>query len=870
MLHFFPVTFQHSTEEVISKMTKIFLNPRLLAMQWFIKSNKNLPIGRFYHRIANKGVATKEELRQFERLSCKLATFKLHRRYFDRCVELNLVPDFLKFKPPNLEVYSNTDTYYQQVLKDQGELVGQDLKRIKDEYNSCVKYLRAHMSTFDFRLLVVLIYERSLRQLISQKKNQHNKKLYALWRKQRPETPECIINLSSAELTLSERNALVYGLNHHILPKNINATKIKSSIDSQINTICFKNKLDLLYDDKTAIREATDKFIHEADNICNSKRNRFLHNTLGRLSRRTDIKVCKMDKGVGVVIMNSDDYYTKLDSVVSDNSRFERLQYNINADTISECKIAPWILKENSVKDYCRKYLKEWIDEKTYRFIKPKGSQPGKLYGMAKNHKQNCPLRPVLSAINTAEYNLSKWLEKQIKPYLNNRFSTPSTSAFVEELSQLNPKSSDILVSFDIRSLYTNVPLDEVVNDIQRVIYSPSAPSSFFTKNGIKPLVFKNMLKVCSESIFLYNGKVYKQHDGVAMGSPLAPLLAEWFVAMVEEQVVQQSTSCKPIFYKRYVDDIFAVFHSITDRDRYFSILNNAHPNLTFTMEVNKSKLPFLDVSVYIKNGKYNTQVYRKPTNTGVLMNYHCEAPIKWKHSLIRCLLMRAYRNSSSFDLFEMEVNNIKSILRQNAYPDYFINSIISKFTLDHQIDENQFKQNKGTNTQKHQLVVTELDDVYLNIPYIGKPSEKLHRKIHHRMRNYNLCVKAAYSTVKVSSYFSLKSKCSDLFDSNVVYKFTCSRDENVSYIGETQRQLFRRISEHSDKTSDSPVFDHLFNCRDCQNTSNITTRFSIIQHSNKFNVRSLEAILINKLAPRLNIQLGKTRGAGSRLVLYN
>ena len=125
-------------------------------------------------------------------------------------------------------------------------------------------------------------------------------------------------------------------------------------------------------------------------------------------------------------------------------------------------------------------------------------------------------------------------------------------------------------------------------------------------------------------------------------------------------------------------------------------------------------------------------------------------------------------------------------------------------------------------------------------------------------------------STVKVSSYFSLKSKCSDLFDSNVVYKFTCSRDENVSYIGETQRQLFRRISEHSDKTSDSPVFDHLFNCRDCQNTSNITTRFSIIQHSNKFNVRSLEAILINKLAPRLNIQLGKTRGAGTRLVLYN
>ena len=61
--------------------------------------------------------------------------------------------------------------------------------------------------------------------------------------------------------------------------------------------------------------------------------------------------------------------------------------------------------------------------------------------------------------------------------------------------------------------------------------------------------------------------------------------------------MVQQSTSCKPIFYKRYVDDIFAIFHSITDRDNFFTILNNAHQNLTFTMDVNKSKLPFLDVS---------------------------------------------------------------------------------------------------------------------------------------------------------------------------------------------------------------------------------------------------------------------------------
>ena len=148
---------------------------------------------------------------------------------------------------------------------------------------------------------------------------------------------------------------------------------------------------------------------------------------------------------------------------------------------------------------------------------------------------------------------------------------------------------------------------------------------------------------------------------------------------------------------------------------------------------------------------------------------------------------MRAYRNSSNFDLFQTEVKNLKSILMQNAYPDHFIDSDIAKFMSDLKIEEKQFKLNKCSSTKKKQLVVTELDDVYINIPYMGKPSQKLHRKIYHRMLNYHHCVKAAYNTVKVRSYFSLKSKCSNLFESNVVYKFTCSRDEIVSYIGETQ-----------------------------------------------------------------------------------
>ena len=78
------------------------------------------------------------------------------------------------------------------------------------------------------------------------------------------------------------------------------------------------------------------------------------------------------------------------------------------------------------------------------------------------------------------------------------------------------------------------------------------------------------MLQACSESIFLFNTKVYKQIDGLAMGSPLAPLLANWFVAMIENKLLCDTSVKQPTFYRRYVDDIFAVFRCVEERDAFF------------------------------------------------------------------------------------------------------------------------------------------------------------------------------------------------------------------------------------------------------------------------------------------------------------
>ena len=689
-----------------------------------------------------------------------------------------------------------------------------------------------------------------------------------------------IYDLSKIQLTLSEKNALQFGLGHHLLPRKIDEIAIKSQIDSQIRRVCKANKCLLNYNNKTKLRQATDSFILESKQVCNTRKNRAIHNTLQSLSKNSNIKCCKMDKGNGVVILDTEEYFSKLDVIINDATRFSKLSYDLEkSNSIQECEQAPWIAKENSIAYYVRTYIQQMVDRGTYYNLLPRGSQPGKLYGMAKSHKEKCPLRPVLAAINTPEYKLSKWIELQIKPLYSSKWSVSSTQSFVNDLNAITPYRDDICVSFDIKSLYTNVPLQEVIDDVTETIFDKNTESIFKAhiktestrkarmkkdvkeekKKKLTKPAFKNMLKACSENIFLYNGEVYKQIDGLSMGSPLAPILANWFVAKVEDSLLDNPSVKQPKFYRRYVDDIFAVFETEKDRDVFYSLLNNMHKNLQFTMETvdtATNSLPFLDVNIRISNSnKFETKVYRKPTNTNVLLNYDAVAPKRWKEGLIKCLLTRAKRVSSSEELFEEEVLYLKDTFRANGYPRSFIENTIRRH-----LSETTTNGEKETITQDSQEENVQ-KQVYFVLPYTGRASEKLHKRVKNEMLQHNIALLAAYRTTKVGSYFSLKSRVPALFKANVLYKFQCPRDENIHYIGETERQLFRRIEEHA-KKQDSAINEHIRQCIGCKAEKNIANSFDIFRNSTTADILSEEAICIKMFAPSLNIQMGPFRGA--------
>ena len=105
------------------------------------------------------------------------------------------------------------------------------------------------------------------------------------------------------------------------------------------------------------------------------------------------------------------------------------------------------------------------------------------------------------------------------------------------------------------------------------------------------------------------------------MGSPLGPLMANVFMRHLEEKLTREGLM--PQLYKRYVDDTLARMPSVDVAAEFLSTLNGLHPSLTFTMELPvDNKIPFIGIEI-VKNGtKLETQVYRKPTNTGLLLHF--------------------------------------------------------------------------------------------------------------------------------------------------------------------------------------------------------------------------------------------------------
>ena len=362
----------------------------------------------------------------------------------------------------------------------------------------------------------------------------------------------------------------------------------------------------------------------------------------------------------------------------------------------------------------------------------------------------------------------------------------------------------------------------------------------------VSKTVFKNILNCCTKRNFLFNGKVYQQTDGVQMGSPLGPTFANWFLGHVEDNIFGQIKAFFPEFYVRYVDDVFAVFEKKGDVDKFLKLLNSQHPQLKFTVETADSSLPFLDVEVAMRGQDVDTWVYRKKTDTRTILAFDSVAPASWKYGLFKCFMDRAKKICSNCTLLQREKKYLETLFKNNGYGQ----SWIDKMT-------NREKDRKNEVDDKRDFMI-------FKIPFLGSCSVKFGKDLAKVFdARWKTRLKIAFTNCKVGSYFVLKDKVPWIFASNVVYKFECTMDSEVTYIGMTTRQACKRFKEHFDPKKTSAIQEHVANCKPCCGSKNYFDLFKILTQCNSEKETEVtEAMLIRKYQPILNKQLGVSNGA--------
>ena len=427
------------------------------------------------------------------------------------------------------------------------------------------------------------------------------------------------------------------------------------------------------------------------------------------------------------------------------------------------------------------------------------------------------------------------------------------------------------MASFDVRSLFTNVPLLETINICADFLLEENilvtVDDSFYldvlfeeehepelTKEG-----FIELMKLAtSKTEFSINNCIYRQIDGVAMGSPLGPTLANVFMGYLENRYF--AVNERPLLYYRYVDDCFILFRNKSDCLKMFKDFNLLHDSISFTMESeDDNRLSFLDVLVTRTSAtEFITSIFRKKTFTGQYINFLSHCSRKRKINLIKTLCHRAVTICSPSAL-EKELETITSILEENGYP----SQLISKTIKHHR-----------AKLAEPKVIGAERCHIPIKLPFLGEASIKLEREL-------KMLVRQCYYSVEPRVVFSSKPIVNHVVKdhipvkdtSMVVYHFQCCCEN--SYVGQTARRLGDRIKEHIppcvtkhyQKTPDadyrknstlnnaarrSAISEHLLKNKKCGLAIN-ETKFSILRKClSTFQLHVYESVLIAAMEPSL------------------
>ena len=328
--------------------------------------------------------------------------------------------------------------------------------------------------------------------------------------------------------------------------------------------------------------------------------------------------------------------------------------------------------------------------------------------------------------------------------------------------------------------MYTNVPKDKSVDIVQRLLAEDSDLGNR-TKLSVNEIVAG--IRICLKaSQFTYKSKLYNHKEGLAIGSPISPILANLYMEDFEKDVLAKF-SHPPRIWWRYVDDTFVIIQR-KFVDEFLNYLNTKESTIRFKMQLesDKGQLPFLDCLVHRNaDGRLKTTLYQKPTDTDRILHYRSAHP-KHVYASIACSMFRRVNKLCTDDADRrVAQNQMMGRLTKNGYPKRFLRTQLAK-SMD--------ITNKVARTWQGTVV----------LPYKPGTSEAIRRVFN----NENIRVAFKPSNSIGSRLVRLKDKIPKTQTRNCVYCIKCTQCTAV-YIGQTARELGVRIAEHRRRTQRFP-----------------------------------------------------------------
>ena len=321
------------------------------------------------------------------------------------------------------------------------------------------------------------------------------------------------------------------------------------------------------------------------------------------LAKDDDIVILPADKGRATVVMDRSDYSTKMLAMLGDEDTYQLMAKDPTASLES---------KMNKVLLNLRRA--GHLSDQVYHRLRSSAAGVPRLYGLPKVHKPDVPLRPIVSFVSSPTYALSKFLASLLSPIVGLTDShVKNSQQFAQFITTQIVPNPEVLVSFDVVSLFTRV-LTACAYQVSRdrLTSDPSLPD----RTSLSMDYICSLLELCLEATYLaFEGKVYRQINSTAMGSPVSVVVANLVMEDVEQQALSTYHS-PPRFWRRYVDDTCATL-PLDLVDSFHKHLNRIDPCIQFRMEESNGQLPFFDILLSREeDGSISTSVHRKATHT--------------------------------------------------------------------------------------------------------------------------------------------------------------------------------------------------------------------------------------------------------------